>query len=59
MKKNELIDIKKLLKIKFKRKVTLNNTQKIIIFLITLFFLFFICYKVEFSIYIAKENINQ
>ena len=58
MKKNEIIDIKKLPKIKFKRKVTLNNTQKIIIFLITLFFLFFICYKVEFSIYIAKENIK-
>ena len=28
MKKNEIIDIKKLSKIKFKRKVTLNNTQK-------------------------------
>ena len=60
MKKYEILELKKLYssKIKFKRKTTLNITQRAILILIILFMLSFICYKIRFSIYLIKNNIK-
>ena len=58
MKPYKLTKLKKLnfTKEKIKRKTSLNNSQKSIIFLISFFILCFIFYKTIYYIYIIKEN---